>query len=85
MCDPLDVPDNGRVSYTSSEVSFPPYELETIAEYSCNIGYGFPVNMLVPVSSVCQSDSLSLNGIWVGAELTCSRKYYIYHYYVHSL
>ncbi len=74
MCNALAVPDNGGITYTTSDTDFPPYELGTTAEYSCFLGFGFSVNMLVSVSTICQSDSLSLNGEWVGAELTCSRK-----------
>ncbi len=78
MCSPLPEPANGAIRYLTSESDFPPYELGTTAEYTCNVGYGFPVSGVVPVSATCRSDARSLNGEWVGAQLTCSREcYYI--------
>ncbi len=74
MCSPLPEPTNGAIRYVTSESDSPPYELGTIAEYTCDIGYGFPVSGVVPVSAICQSDAQSLNGEWVGAQLTCSRE-----------
>ncbi|XP_064387965.1 uncharacterized protein LOC135336171 isoform X3 [Halichondria panicea] len=72
MCSPLPEPTNGAIRYVTSESDSPPYELGTIAEYTCDIGYGFPVSGVVPVSAICQSDAQSLNGEWIGAQLTCS-------------
>ncbi len=74
MCSPLPEPTNGAIRYVTSESDSPPYELGTIAEYTCDIGYGFPVSGVVPVSAICQSDAQSLNGEWIGAQLTCSRE-----------
>ena len=71
MCAALPVPDNGGITYSTTDTDFPPYNLGTVADYSCNTGFGFPS---VPISTMatCQSDAASLNGVWNGVRLTCS-------------
>ena len=73
MCSSLPELVNGAIAYITSEAAFPPYELGTVARYSCDTGFGFP-SAPVSISVTCQSNAASLNGVWSGTQLTCSGK-----------
>ena len=38
MCDPLTTPTNGLITYSPDTT--PPFDFETMASYSCNVGFG---------------------------------------------
>ena len=58
MCEPLDDPENGHVSF--DDLSF-----EAIAEYECDVGYVLDSDPI----RVCEGD-----GVWSGNDPLCLRE-----------
>ena len=57
---------NGQISYASDTTA--PYDIGTLATYSCDPGFG--LNGGVEVRT-CSGDGSSVNGIWTGTAPTC--------------
>ncbi len=66
MCTDLRDPSNGQIHFTTDDLA--PFELGTMAMYSCDPGYGLEG---VPTVRKCESDGSSLVGNWTGAAPSC--------------
>ena len=63
-CADLPAPTNGQVTYSTTS----PYGFGTLAIYSCDTGYGL---VGVDQTSMCNGDSSSTAGMWIGTPPTC--------------
>ncbi len=71
MCASLSPPTNGRVAYFTD--SAPPYDYDTVATYTCDIGFGIAGG---DVNSVCTDENNEAVGRWTRIPPTCERKFY---------
>ncbi len=69
VCDALTSPDNfGRVSYSPDTIE--PYDVGTVATYSCNINFGYGLTGSSTRTCV-DGDRLTIVGVWNGVSPTC--------------
>ena len=66
MCDALDVPADGTITYSMDDNGVAPFLLNTIARYSCYDGF----TLAGPEIRVC-GDVNGLYGYWNGTTPTC--------------
>ena len=69
-CSSLLGPDNGQVTYSTDTTS--PFDIGTMATYSCNTGFGLSGG---DATRSCGGDGSSPNGIWSGMSPTCQGMY----------
>ncbi len=67
-CADLAAPTNGQISYSTTL----PYGFGTVASYSCDTGYGL---VGIDWTSMCNGDSSSTAGMWIGTPPTCEGEY----------
>ncbi|XP_064384964.1 uncharacterized protein LOC135333878 isoform X2 [Halichondria panicea] len=64
-CPDLSDPANGQVTFATDTIV--PYDFDTVATYSCDIGFGLSGDVM----RTCGGDGLSPNGVWSGTEPIC--------------
>ena len=80
LCSPLDVPVNGQIIYTTEHHSN--HTVDTIATYSCNVGYA----LVGDNQRVCvDDDQLDTMGQWNGSAPLCESKVYSNIFIMHVL
>ncbi len=69
MCSALTVPSNGAIHFTTDMVA--PYEFETEATYSCDLGYDVVQGN---ETRTCDGDGSTAVGRWSGQTPSCESK-----------
>ena len=67
-CTSLSPIANGRISYSPDTTS--PFDIETMATYSCDVGYFLSGSD----TRMCVGDGASVSGMWSGTAPICSSK-----------